>query len=244
MSKPKKRKGSPPSRAYLISFGDTMTALLAFFIALNSLAHEQTGAHLYSGTGAFIRAFSSAGHVGPFQSRRSKRVIAQNERAPLYALSENLDKNQGKVGPDEKGKNERVLDREKEQFQNFLHQLEQEVDLKTLPQLSDQVVIDSFERPDSETGKLSSHASQLISDAITRLRQPNTTMEVILWANMPAAISLNKKMDELKRVRQEVESAYWMNAKQRTRVKYRVKPWLFADAKRPYLSVVIGKEGK
>ena len=50
-----------------------MTALLAFFIALNSLAHEQTGAHLYAGTGAFIRAFSSEGHVGPFRS-----PLAQN----------------------------------------------------------------------------------------------------------------------------------------------------------------------
>ncbi|MCA9059275.1 MAG: hypothetical protein KDA85_12285, partial [Planctomycetaceae bacterium] len=29
-----------PSQAYLLSFGDTMTALLAFFIVLNSLAKE------------------------------------------------------------------------------------------------------------------------------------------------------------------------------------------------------------
>ena len=48
----KKKLPEPPSKAYLISFGDTMTALLAFFIVLNSLAQEQTGAKLHAGTGS------------------------------------------------------------------------------------------------------------------------------------------------------------------------------------------------
>ena len=39
MVKRKKIAPTGASNAYLISFGDTMTALLAFFIVLNSLAY-------------------------------------------------------------------------------------------------------------------------------------------------------------------------------------------------------------
>ena len=37
MARCKENCPSGPNNAYLISFGDTMTALLAFFIVLNSL---------------------------------------------------------------------------------------------------------------------------------------------------------------------------------------------------------------
>ena len=67
MAKKQKRVPSGPSNAYLVSFGDTMTALLAFFIVLNSLATEQTGANLYSGTGSFVQ-------VGRFHGRQ--RVVS------------------------------------------------------------------------------------------------------------------------------------------------------------------------
>ena len=44
---------SGPNNSYLISYGDTMTALLAFFIILVTLAEEQTGANLHAGDGIF-----------------------------------------------------------------------------------------------------------------------------------------------------------------------------------------------
>ena len=52
MARKQKAPGAGPNMAYLMSFGDTMTTLLAFFIVLNSLAKEQTGAKLYAGTGS------------------------------------------------------------------------------------------------------------------------------------------------------------------------------------------------
>ena len=51
----KKEPDKGPSQAYLISFGDTMTTLLAFFIVLCSMAEDQTGANLYSGNGLVPR---------------------------------------------------------------------------------------------------------------------------------------------------------------------------------------------
>ena len=74
MAKKKKAPPSGPSKAYLVSFGDTMTALLAFFIVINSLAQEQTGANLYSGTGSFVSAIGAIGFAGAAPSDRSQYI--------------------------------------------------------------------------------------------------------------------------------------------------------------------------
>ncbi len=242
MSKRKKLEPSVPSKAYLVSFGDTMTALLAFFIVLNSLAKEQTGANMHSGTGSFVNAFSSAGQPGHLSGERSSEVLQQNSQAPIYALAENMeDKSDKNIGPDDEDELTRVIDRDKEQFQKFLAELDSQLDLSALPKIKNQVVFDSFEPPDRETGKLSFHAVKLISQAVTKLREPNMTMEIVLWADIPNASGLKRKMDKSIEVRKEVESSFWMKANQKTRIKYRVKPWLFADAKRPYLSIILAE---
>ncbi|MEZ6064742.1 MAG: flagellar motor protein MotB [Planctomycetaceae bacterium] len=76
MPREKKRPSSGASNAYLISFGDTMTALLAFFIVLNSLAEEQTGAKLHRGTGSFVQALNNMGMPGFFTGEVSPQSAA------------------------------------------------------------------------------------------------------------------------------------------------------------------------
>ena len=74
MSRKQKPPPSKPSKAYLVSFGDTMTALLAFFIVLNSFAKDQTGANMHSGTGSFVNAMSTSGLPGHYPGDRSDLV--------------------------------------------------------------------------------------------------------------------------------------------------------------------------
>jgi hypothetical protein len=244
MSGRKKQVISGPSKAYLVSFGDTMTALLAFFIVLNSLAEEQTGANMHSGTGSFVNAFSSSGQPGHVFGSRSSDVIQQKSQKPIYALAKNMDKSDKNIGPDEVDKVKSVLDHEKEQFQKFLSELDNQLDLNSLAPIEDQVAFDSFEGPDPTTGKMSLHAVQLLSEAVTKLRQPDVTLEIVLWADMPSASSVKRKLDKSVELRKEVERTFWMQADQKKRIRYRVKPWLFADAKRPYMSVILGKQSQ
>ena len=75
-----------PSKAYLVSFGDTMTALLAFFIVLNSFSKEQTGANMYSGTGSFRNAIAAIGVSGGELGDKSKLVIPKEAPSPIYAV--------------------------------------------------------------------------------------------------------------------------------------------------------------
>ena len=83
MARKPKPPDKPPSKAYLVSFGDTMTTLLAFFIVLNSLADEQTGANLHAGTGSFIQALESGG-LGGGTMAKSRRAFQQGEAAPKF----------------------------------------------------------------------------------------------------------------------------------------------------------------
>ena len=239
----KKLELSVPSKAYLVSFGDTMTALLAFFIVLNSLAKEQTGAKMYAGTGSFVSAFSKSGSPGDLSGNRSREMIQQEQQKPLYALADNLDQNDFKVGPDDTDKNERILDRDKEQFQKFLDQIEQTFGLKNHLPIQSQTVFDSFEPWDRKTGSVSTHAILLLSEAVARLRQPDVGLEVIIWATMPSQKNLEQQLTKSVGLRSQVEQMFWLKPNEKTRIRYSVKPWLFSDAKRPMLSVVVSKSG-
>ena len=242
MGKKKKLEPSVPSKAYLVSFGDTMTALLAFFIVLNSLAKEQTGANMHSGTGSFAAAFTNSGLPGSFPGDQSREMLQQEAQKPVYALASNLE-SLGKIGPDDTDANDRILDRDKEQFQKFLSEIERTFGLKAHKILQNQVVFDSFERFDRETGALSKHAVQLLSESIAKLREPNINIEIIIWATMPSQNNLTQRLEKSVQLRAEVERKFWLKPAEKERLKYRVKPWLFSDAKRPILSIVVSKVG-
>ncbi|MEO1526407.1 MAG: flagellar motor protein MotB [Planctomycetota bacterium] len=247
MAKKKKLEPSVPSKAYLVSFGDTMTALLAFFIVLNSLAKEQTGANMYSGTGSFVSAFSNSGLPGTYSGNRSQDMLQQEAQLPVYALAENLDKNPdqtGNVGPDDTDAKDRVKDRQKQQFQKFLAEIESSFGLADQSPVEGQTVVDAFGPIIDLDGEPSRQTIQLLSDAIAKLRQPGTNLEVIVWANMPSQQALERKLKTSERLRGEVEKAFWLSPVERTRIRYRVKPWLFSDAKRPTVSVVYSKSGR
>ena len=244
MARRKQQASSGPSKAYLVSFGDTMTALLAFFIVLNSLAKEQTGANLHAGTGSFARAFSNSGLPGGFSGNRSQAVVRKSAPKPIYALSDNTSDDPDKVGPDDTDKSDSIQDREKEQFQKFLSQIEKQFRLDDQPPLTNQTAIDSFEPMDPAAGGLSRHALKILSEAIPKLRQPAGSLEIILWTPMPSPSHMERLLDSSIQVRNEVESLFWLDLDERRRIRYRVKPWLFSDAKRPVLSVIIAsREG-
>jgi hypothetical protein len=239
MARRKQQTSNGPSKAYLVSFGDTMTALLAFFIVINSLAKEQTGANLHAGTGSFARAFSNSGLPGGFSGNRSQAVVRRNAPRPIYALSENNSDDPSKVGPDDTDKADQIQDRDKEQFQKFLSQIEKQFRLDDQPPLTSQTAIDSFEPMNPATGGLSRHAVKILSEAIPKLRQPTGSLEIVLWTPVPSPQRIEKLLDTSLQIRSEVEDLFWLNLDEKRRIRYRVKPWLFSDAKRPVLSVIL-----
>lgn len=244
MGKKKKSLPSPPSKAYLVSFGDTMTALLAFFIVINSLAQEQTGANLYAGTGSFVSAVKSIGFSGTAPTSRSQYVAKKTAPVPLYALAENLDKNpdqEGKIGPDDENDEQRKIDREKESFQRFLNEIDRVFQLSRKSSVADQVVFDSFESFKQKGDTiLSDHAIQLFAEIAPTLRNDEKYVEVIVWASMPSPIIIEKTLRQSKQILNELTSKFNIEQSNSGRFRLVVKPWLFSDAKRPVISFVVG----
>ena len=247
MGKKPRKIPEPPSKAYLVSFGDTMTALLAFFIVINSMAQEQTGANLYSGTGSFVNAVDAIGFSGSAPTTNSKYIMMKEASTPLYALGENLEKNptaEGNFGPDDENDGERKIDRNKEMFQRFLNELDRQKQVVRKTPLSGQVAFDSFEllKDDDEDELLSDHALQLGAEVFPVLRNPNREVEIIIWATMPSPVIINKYLKKTQKIKKEIEKKFWIRPNDKSRVRYTVKPWLFSDAKRPIMTFVVGQK--
>ena len=147
MARKQKPEDPPPSKAYLVSFGDTMTTLLAFFIVLCSLANEQTGIDLYEGTGSFVTAMESHGLPGVFHPNTTPNAIERNHKVPNYVAPDLNDHPPEKnaTGPDDDN-GMRSIQRETEVFQRFLNEMERLATVDRLPETTGEVVFDFFNR--------------------------------------------------------------------------------------------------
>ena len=244
MGKKKKAPPSGPSNAYLLSFGDTMTALLAFFIVINSLAQEQTGANLYAGTGSFVNQSRSAGLPGSFRGKSSENAFQMTEPGPLYIVKDDPDSTaQGKgEGPDEEDNNQRVIDREKEQLQRFLIEMDQLSSIESLPQNKATVVFDFFESLNLDQPQFVKKPTiDLFRQSALRLFEGNYEIEVIVWARMPSPFAWNKSIEEASQLRQRLIQEIGVPASVQGKILSTGKPWFYSDERRPRFSYIVKK---
>ena len=246
MSRKVKPPPSKPSKAYLVSFGDTMTALLAFFIVLNSLAKDQTGANMYTGTGSFVQAMKSIGIPGQSPGDRSDQLVTKAAPSPLYAVpsEKKLAEDPGK-GPDDEDDGKRIINRQAENFQRFLSEMEYQFQVNEGNPTQGQVVFDSFENLNRNSEDiLGPGAIQIASDAISQLANEQMELEVIVWATMPSPHALKQAMDKARQIQAQLDRSFNFRGDQRQRVTASAKPWLFFDAKRPRTSFVLSRLDK
>lgn len=243
MSRKVKPPPKKPSKAYLVSFGDTMTALLAFFIVLNSFAKDQTGAQMHSGTGSFLKAMKKTGSAGSNFGTRSDQSIERVAQTPIYAVPVNDPQRQNsKRGPDDQDDMQRVINRQADDFQRFLNEMEYRYSLNSETPTESQIVFDSFERLAADPQSvLGSKAIQLASDAIGQLSDEAFELEIIVWANMPSERALRKANEYALLIEQFIDSRFKFNTGQRKRLLVSAQPWLFVDAARPKLSFVVSR---
>ena len=248
MSRKKKAPPSKPSKAYLVSFGDTMTALLAFFIVLNSFAKDQTGANMHSGTGSFVNAVSSIGLPGQAPGKRSNQVLEKKAPAPLYAVRDpNEDKSsQSRLGPDSDVDTQRIIDRQTDNFKRFLTEMNRQFEVQEEQPTRSQIVFDSFEKLARQDGgkpvpPLQENAIQIASEAIGQLRRDEYELEVVVWATMPSKLSMHRAMQTAVQIQEQIDRSFNLAPAQRVRLTTSAKPWLFVDAKRPKISFVLSR---
>lgn len=246
MARKPKKPVEKPSKAYLVSFGDTMTALLAFFIVLNSFAKEQTGANMHSGTGSFMNSSTSIGLPGGVIGDRTRMMVPKEKPSPIYAVESNKPKStmQDRLGPDDEPDQKRIIDRQTENFKRFLTNIARDFKVDETPPTRSQIVFDSFEKfeKSEEFGtSINQKSIRLISEAILKLGRDDFKLEIVVWANMPSKRSLVVASGKAISIRKQVLKLFRLSERQKKRFTVSAKPWLFSDAARPKVSFVVSK---
>jgi flagellar motor protein MotB len=243
MARKKNNVDAPPSKAYLVSFGDTMTTLLAFFIVLCSLAEEQSGANLHAGTGSFVAAIDSFGMPGTFSGESSANAIPRNETSPLYIAEDPDGKESEKdpSGPDDTDDGMRVIDREADQLQRFLNEIERLATVEPQPTTKGAVVFDFFENLNPEPPLLPEGFTKVYRQFVPVLQSDSFRVEIVVWATTPSRLAWQRAAENAGEIVVQVANDTGLDAEQRGRVRSFGRPWPFSDDKRPTFSVIVRK---
>jgi flagellar motor protein MotB len=242
MMRRKKMTSSGPNKSYLVSFGDTMTALLAFFIVLNSLAEEQSGANLYEGTGSFVRVLNSFGLPGLFFGNRSERPYQMQETNPHYlAPSErqmpDVEKNPN--GPDAVDDQQRVIDYEFEAYQRFLHELDRLHTIHLEPDVTGEVAFDRLNPLSSSAPWLDAGFRDMLAPIAPLLQQQQYAVELVVWATTPHPNAWSRAAARAEELRAEIIHYLSLSPEQAVRLTAVGRPWISSTDKRPSASVVV-----
>lgn len=240
MAKCKRCPPGGPNRGYLVSFGDTMTALLAFFIVLNSLADEQTGANLHAGTGSFVRALNSLGLPSLYPGSRSSQTFQQKVTGPQYLVGDDSQEDStDRLGPDQDPNEMRIVDREQEEFDRFLQEMKSQYSVQSGRERTGEVTFDFFEPlSESEEGPLlSPRVAQAIARLLPVVSQPGREFEITVWATTPSESAWRRAVEQSAAIADEVAAGNGLSPPARQRIISVGRPWLWSDAQRPVLSI-------
>lgn len=240
MARKKSTESFGPSQAYIVSFGDMMTALLAFFIVLCSLAEEQTGANLHAGTGSFVRVLNGFGLPGAFSTGTSSRAVSLQQPGPLYIVGADGEQSDNEAkGPDQNDNGLRVIDREQEQLQRFVNEMNRLSKVGELPKVAGEVTFDFFESFGASGPLLPKKFDRIMVQLVPLFKDPSYRVDVIVWATTPGPSAWSRATRQSTMVAQEIAAKCGLSAEQRVRLQSSGKPWLHSDAKRPVFSIIV-----
>jgi hypothetical protein len=217
-----------------------MTALLAFFIVLNSMAEEQTGADLYSGTGSFNSALSSHGVSGAFSNSRSSKSFQQNSVAPLYMVGDPEQQDFGNgVGPDDTDDAGRIIDREEEQFSRFLSEIQRVSSTKREPDIAAEVSFDVLGKIPSEGRLMSPELEETLKQVRTVFRSKEYAVEITVWATTPSQSAWTRAVNQATEIRNETITFLKLEPGKEQRITATGRTWISSELKRPAVSITL-----
>ena len=232
-----------PNNGYLISFGDTMTALLAFFIVLNSLAEEQTGANLHAGTGSFMKNVDKFGLAGKVKGELSAQAFQQQAIAPKYIVEDPEERTPepGAKGPDEQDDAARIVDRTKDDYQRFLQDLRSVNNLKQERNVEGEVSFDILDRlaPEPDGTMINPELRAALTGVGPMLRRPEYAVEITVWTPVPAAVPWANSLKTAQRLHKEAIELLKLPPNQQSRIMAVAQPWISSTLKRPTVSVTL-----
>jgi Membrane MotB of proton-channel complex MotA/MotB len=247
---PREKKGGhgagPDSLAWMMSYADMATILLAMFIVLSTFAKDQTGISLYYGTGSFQAAIASFGVPGLMA--QSSTVVPLNAPGPQHTLAS---QGSSEVGPepsialdkDASGAPQttpdRVIDGEQENFQRFLGEMDRHFKTAKLPRTAGQTALDFYEKLGKQPPYVTALQQEQLAPLLPLLRQNGYRMQVIVWAGIPRDTATSRAAEEAADVADELAASAGLDATARRRLIAVGQSWPYRDVLRPAMSVVV-----
>lgn len=226
---------------YLISFGDTMTALLAFFIVMNSLATNQTGADLYSGTGSFIDVSEGMGVPGLFASGRSTYPSQMHQAAPIYIVGDDDEEtvDNKSTGPDDTDEESIVKDYEQDQLERFLKQMQEETTVAPEDLIQGEVAFDMMKSLPKDEDIFVDELKEQMLALSPALRRPGYEMQIQVWATTPAPSAWMRAAAQAEELQRRIPEFLQLTGKDSLKIKAIAGPWHTADLQRPSVSLLV-----
>lgn len=242
MGKKNKAPDELPSKAWLMSFGDTMTTLLAFFIVLCSMAEDQSGMNLYRGSGSFIASLGSGGLSGALPGDKSGQAVSFEETSPLYMVDdESTERGKDGKGPDDEDNDIPVKDREQEDFARALNEIERNAELQDEATTTGETAFDFFEKLQPKPPYLPPELDELSLRILPLLRRGTHRIEIVVWAPTPSPTARKRTSLQAQAIVGEVLAGSTVGPEKRKQIMGVSRTWPYRDEKRPVLSLVVKK---
>ena len=240
MAKKAKAPDALPSKAWLMSFGDTMTTLLAFFIVLCSLAENQSGMNLYVGTGSFIAALESGGLNGGFDSDRSAQPIPMPSTSPLYMLEDETESPESSgLGPDDDPNEISAIDRENDVFVRALNEIAQQAELSDEASQAGVASFDFFTPLNREPPLLGEALKEVSLRVIPLLLKGTHRFEIVVWAPTPSPSARKRTSRQARLLVGELLSGAALAEDAHDKLIGVSRAWPYAELKRPVMTLVV-----
>lgn len=216
----------PDPEAWMMSYGDMATILLAMFIVLSTLGKDQTGLNLMQGLESWrdSRQFFGLGGTSP----RSARVQQMQFPGRTYSVPD----------PWSRDQNDRdaVLDAEQEDLDRLLNWLKDSFDLRRVQAPAAQATVEEFEP--FRNGRLSPAQHRRLEPLIPVLADRDHRIFVVVWASMPSETALLRAAAEAAALASEIRTLTGLplGGDRLTAVG---QPWAFPDKRRPVYTLTL-----
>jgi flagellar motor protein MotB len=247
---PRHKKGGhgagPDSLAWMMSYADMATILLAMFIVLSTFAKDQTGISLYYGTGSFRAAVASFGIPGLMPN--SQQVVGLNAPGPQHTLPTDNDAVSAPTSPTAKDKDhgnesdkaqDRIIDGEQENFQRFLGEMDRHFKTAKLPPTAGQTALDFYDKLNKKAPFLTTLQQEQLAPLMPLLLQTGYRIQVVVWAGIPRDTATTRAAEEAADVVEELAAGAGLDAAARARLIAVGQSWPYRDVQRPVMSVVV-----
>lgn len=249
---PRKKKGGhgggPDANAWMMSYADMATILLAMFIVLSTFAQDQSGISLYYGTGSFRAAVTSFGLPG--LTSNSSQVVPLKAPGPQHTLpsqgadaagpsphnARDLERGSGSSG----SASPRIIDAEEENFQNFLKDMDRNFPTAKQPRSGRQTSLDFFDKPEKAPPYLTDSQREQIAPLLALVRRSNNyRMQLIIWAGTPRDTAIARSANQAADIVADLAANAGLDADARKRFIAVGQSWPYSDVQRPAMSVVV-----